>query len=229
MKVMIDPGHGGRFSGRVVHTPDEVYDGLVEIEPFIFHTDQWQALQNHANPRATPRLIKEKQCNYYFAILLNEELCKLGVEEVLRTRYYDQHLSNNVNKDLRLRAYLANHHQVDAFISIHCNAFNSPTANGYEVFTSPGQTASDTLATEILHEMSLVLPDMRQRSDLGDGDPDKEARFSVLVNTTMPAVLIELGFLTNTNDVITLFTPGTPRTLARHIAKAIFSWWQEKL
>lgn len=228
MKVVNDPGHGGKFSGRVALTPDEVRTGLIEIEPFIFHTKQWMALRDQPGAMCAPPLIKEKHVNQYFATLLDEELRNLGVE-VLRTRYDDRHLEDRVSADLLARSQLANYARADCFISIHCNGFDQPTAHGYEVFTSPGQTASDTLATEILHEMGLVLPTMRKRTDLSDGDPDKEAKFSVLVNTRMPAVLIELGFLTNAEDVITLFTPGTPRHLARHIAEATFRWWQEKL
>jgi N-acetylmuramoyl-L-alanine amidase len=35
------------------------------------------------------------------------------------------------------------------------------------------------------------------RPSMGDGDPDKEAKFTVLMDTSMPAILSENFFMTN--------------------------------
>jgi N-acetylmuramoyl-L-alanine amidase len=82
------------------------------------------------------------------------------------------------------------------YISIHGNASGVEEANGFEIFTSPGQTKSDLCATEIfnrIEENELF----KLRKDMSDGDPDKESRFYVLMHTKMPAILTENGFFTN--------------------------------
>jgi len=83
------------------------------------------------------------------------------------------------------------------YVSIHANAGGG---KGVEVFTSPGTTASDPIATKFLESMSCNLPDVKLRLDLTDGDPDKEAAFFVLTKTTMPAILTENFFMDNEEE-----------------------------
>jgi N-acetylmuramoyl-L-alanine amidase len=227
MKVMIDPGHGGIFSGRVAFTPKAAMRGEIEIEPQAFSMRQWDS-RLYLYDGGCPSLLKEKNVNLYFGRLITEELKKLGAE-VRMTRNWDTQLREKLSSDLAERSIRANAWDADCFISVHCNGFDDPRANGYEVFTTRGTTSADTLAVEIIHGMEVALHGMRLRADLSDGDLDKEADFAVLRRTKAPAVLIELGFLTNANDVITLLAPGTPRTVANHIAHATFNWWKEKL
>lgn len=77
-------------------------------------------------------------------------------------------------------------------VSIHANAGGG---RGLEVFTSKGQTISDEIATVFLSSMALTFPEVRIRADLQDGDPDKEANFTVLARTSMPAILTENFFM----------------------------------
>lgn len=228
MKVMIDPGHGGKFSGMVAFTPRAVANGQIKLEPETFSPLQWIQAPRELNPGVTPKLIKEKNINLFFARLLTAELMELGVE-VRMTRMMDGHLREKLREDLAARAAESDLWDADCFISIHCNGFDISTANGFEVFTTPGVTWADGLATKIIHEMQFALPTMWLRVDMSDGDPDKEAEFAVLRRTHAPAVLIELGFLTNEEDVIKLLSPGVPRKVAHHIAKAIFEWRKERL
>lgn len=97
------------------------------------------------------------------------------------------------------RAAMANN--ADAIlISIHANSSNG-SGTGFECFTSPGQTESDKLGTELLEAYSEELGDLlKDRYDTSDGDPDKEAKFAVLTKTQGTAVLFELGFIDNVND-----------------------------
>jgi N-acetylmuramoyl-L-alanine amidase len=228
MKVVLDAGHGGKFSGAVALTPEGIRSGLIDSDPRVWTTKQWRDLVGKPGSAITPPFIKEKHVNLIFTRLLGEELRRLGVE-VIYTRMTDTHLAEDRSEDLTTRAMLANAVGGDCFISIHCNGYDNPQANGYEVFTSPGLTQSDFLAEEILHEMGRVLHEMRARVDLSDFDSDKEAGFVVLRQTRMPAVLIELGFLTNSKDVIILLGKDTLSTLAHRVAIATFHWWMEKL
>lgn len=96
---------------------------------------------------------------------------------------------------LSRRAEIANAWKADAFISIHFNSASSETAHGFEIFTSPGDTHADALASAIFTRHGQQFPGQKQRIDTTDGDVDKEASFTVLTKTEMPAVLVEHEFI----------------------------------
>lgn len=92
-----------------------------------------------------------------------------------------------------------------AYLSIHANAGGG---RGYEIYTSKGETKSDKLATMFYSEFEREFPDVKMRSDMIDGDVDKEANFYVLKNTVMPAVLTESFFMDTEADCRVLMSPG---------------------
>jgi len=83
------------------------------------------------------------------------------------------------------------------YLSIHANAGGG---TGWEVYTSPGETDSDEIATVFARQAAAYYPDMVVRCDYSDGDPDKESRFYVLTRTRMPALLVELLFMDTLED-----------------------------
>lgn len=104
---------------------------------------------------------------------------------------------SNLNKDLAARCKIANDSGADVFVSIHANSSINVTAKGNEIYTTPGQGSADALANSIHARVKAAFPGLTYREDIRDGDPDKEANFYVLRNTKMPAVLSELGFISN--------------------------------
>lgn len=80
------------------------------------------------------------------------------------------------------------------YLSIHSNAGGG---HGSEIFTSPGNTKSDSIATIFGEEYKTIFPNRKLRTDFSDGDLDKERRFYVLTKTKMPAILIENFFMDN--------------------------------
>lgn len=89
------------------------------------------------------------------------------------------------------------------YVSVHVNAAGMGTnwmnARGWLVYTSKGNTKSDTLATCLYKEAKELLPSVR--SDFSDGDPDYESNFYILAKTKCPAVLTENLFQDNKEDV----------------------------
>jgi N-acetylmuramoyl-L-alanine amidase len=83
------------------------------------------------------------------------------------------------------------------YVSIHANGFSDESANGWEVYTSPGETTSDKIATVLYEKAKAEFPERKMRPSTADGDPDKESNFYVLIHTTMPAILSENFFMTN--------------------------------
>ena len=86
------------------------------------------------------------------------------------------------------------------YVSIHANGFTEESANGWEVYTSKGETKSDEIATILFEKAQAEFPTHKMRIDTKDGDPDKEANFYVLKHTAMPAILSENFFMTNEKE-----------------------------
>ena len=87
------------------------------------------------------------------------------------------------------------------FISIHCNSAANPAANGTETWYCHGSKNGANLAKYINGQILWTF----DTADRGI----KEARpgvngLYVLTNTNMPAVLVELAFISNQDDVILL-------------------------
>lgn len=82
-------------------------------------------------------------------------------------------------------------------VSIHSNGAGAPQAEGWEIYTSVGETTSDKIATIFYNRFQDKFMDRKFRKDTKDGDVDKEANFYIIKNTTCPAVLLENFFHTN--------------------------------
>ena len=92
------------------------------------------------------------------------------------------------------------------YVSIHVNASAKSgwdKATGFAVYTSPGETKSDILATDIFDEATKLLKPIGKslRKDISDGDLDFEENFYVLRKTICPAVLTENFFQNSKEDV----------------------------
>ena len=92
---------------------------------------------------------------------------------------------------LQDRCNIANTAKAHLFLSIHFNAFYS-SAHGVETYHCRGSSNGKALAM-IVHRHVLAASGLRDRRV-------KEAGFWVLKHTTMPAILVEYGFITNVEE-----------------------------
>lgn len=91
-------------------------------------------------------------------------------------------------------------------VSIHNNAAGSGAAwmnaRGWEAWTSKGQTQGDRLADCLYDAAQKYLPSgTKIRTDMTDGDRDKESNFTILYRSKCPACLTENLFQDNREDV----------------------------
>jgi len=120
----------------------------------------------------------------------------------------DDYVDVSLSKRVKIaNKYYLKHNKEAILISVHSNGYKSSSAHGTEVFTSPGETQSDSIATIWMEEFSKLFPDIRQRTDFSDGDIDKEAKFTIIQKTYCPAILIETMFHTNKNECKKLMNP----------------------
>ncbi len=125
---------------------------------------------------------------------------------------------NEVDLDLPPRVSFANNTDADIFVSIHANASRGKRKdiNGLETFYYRGWRGR-SLAKNIQKQILRVSP----------GSPDrgvKQGRFYVIKNTRMPAVLVEIGFLTGRLDARRLEKAMHRKRLAYAISKGILEY-----
>ena len=148
-------------------------------------------------------------------------LLNVGYEVKLTRTEWEQEETD----DLSYRTALANDWGADIFISLHCNSAANQSAEGYEVWTSPGNTLGDKLATCIYGQIAAEFPDRAGRTDYSDGDPDKESRFYVLVHTDAPACLVEMAFISNDAEAAVLANAAWQDRYARAIARGVTDYF----
>lgn len=114
------------------------------------------------------------------------------------------------------RAALANSLGADLFVSIHMNASDSKSVKGTETY----YWREDSLAfAKIVHQELL--------NAVGSNDRKvKRERFVVVRETTMPAVLLEIGFISNKEEEEKLLNEQTQDRIADAIVAAIQRYFQ---
>ena len=164
----------------------------------------------------SPSGIQEKKITLTVAKRVAEYLRRAGVKVAL-TRDKDMELvaGNDSAAELYARAKVANNAKADFFLSIHCNAASTSDAEGFELYHYPGSTKGAMLATKIAAAYAMA-SGLKKRKVAS-------ANFQVLRDTAMPAVLIELGFLTNKADCALLREPAFQDKIALGIAFGILN------
>ena len=108
-------------------------------------------------------------------------------------------------------------------ISIHANAFNG-IANGWECYTSIGDTKADKYASILYEEAKIYFKDKNIRTDYSDNDPDKESSFYILKHVICPAILIENFFMDNESDCKYILSEEGRDNISNMIVSAILKF-----
>jgi N-acetylmuramoyl-L-alanine amidase len=127
--------------------------------------------------------------------------------------------SQDITLDLQPRVDIAERANGDLFVSIHANAISMsrPDVNGIESYYA---TESGRRLAATIHASMLAATGMNDRGV-------KEARFYVIRRTSMPATLLEIGFVTGAQDAPRLADPVWREMMANAIARGILQYIQE--
>lgn len=191
MKIVVDPGHGGMDGGASV--------GKV-VESDI-----------------TLALGKE----------LEKELKKLGAEVVMTRSHADDAVAEHNPKanfptirarklaDLKLREEMIVNSDADLFISVHVNSIPDARWRGAQVFYHrDGHEGGAAIAKAIQGAI---------RENIGNTDREALAikQVYLLKKATVPAVLVETGFLSNPEELKLLTSKDYQEQMAEAIADGI--------
>jgi N-acetylmuramoyl-L-alanine amidase len=118
--------------------------------------------------------------------------------------------------ELNERADIANRARADLFVSIHADSHPDADIDGFTVYIAR-QVGSETkaLAARAAESLNRQIPTCRGI---------RKQDFRVLVKTKMPAILIEMGYLTNRTEAAKLSTLGYRQRVAEAIADSIVAY-----
>lgn len=153
--------------------------------------------------------VSEKDVDLEISMLLGAALEDMGYE-VVYTREHDEYFS------LSKRAKFANDCKADIFVSIHCNAYEDASVNGFDVYYNKIASA-DALAEQVFNSMEDKL-DARARSYT-------YGSYQVLRQSKMPGILIEMGFLSNAEERKNLCDEEYQSLAAAAIAEALHEYF----
>jgi len=135
----------------------------------------------------------EKDINLLIADKLGSFL-ELSGAFVVRTRSDDNALGTTKREDLKSRKDMSAELGADIFVSIHQNSYPRERVRGAQTFYYGNSEEGERLATTIQSQLKA----------LADPDNNREAKASmdyyILKNATVPAVIVECGFLSNDEE-----------------------------
>lgn len=155
--------------------------------------------------------VNEKQLNLSVALKLKQALEERGVT-VHITRATDIFL------ELSQITAITNRIRPDAFVSVHTNASVNPSINGLETYYYTPQ--SKDLAARVHKRLvnSIGSPDRGVRT----------ARFYVIHHTAVPAILCEMGYISNPSERESLQSEARQRATAEAIAEGVVEFLERK-
>lgn len=168
--VVVDPGHGGIDGG----TSDS--NGLLE-----------------------------KDINLDVSLKLKKELNREGFN-VIMTREKDESLeeyskikASRYKRDLHTRKTIVNENNPKAFISIHVNSSKRSSARGVQVYYFPTSDESKRLAENICEAIDQIVYEdyLKDKNLKAQSIPEN---FFILRETETSGVIVEIGFITNSED-----------------------------
>lgn len=176
------------------------FTGPASSTPFIVVVDAGHGGKDPGNKN-------EKEIN----LMVAKQLAALSSQElkIILVRNSDEFL-DFANRKKFIKAQNAN-----LLLSLHCNASGESTKNGVEVFhLREGDFKQQS------YEISKVLVEEQLQAITNKGEI-KMANFKILQDLPHPAVLMEMGFLSNPKDAARLEDPAHQKFIAQNIYNAL--------
>ena len=163
--------------------------------------------------------VYEKNITLSIALPLRDMLTSAGAKVVM-TRDTDKDVYGpwaDADPELQARCDIANEAHADAFVSIHIDSFSNSSVDGTTAYYN-AKSSKDLLLAQMMHQAtmnSLSIPDRGVKSN----------DFYVNVYTTMPSVLMEMGFITNDHRVKMLTSSWGPRGIAQSLFNGLVNYF----
>lgn len=179
-----------------------------------------------ADPGAQFGNIKEKDINLDVALRLRKVLeakgCKVILTRETDKDFYPENIvKNRIAKryELSQRINLATTNQANLFVSIHANSFPQKNSYGMESYYHVKSVPGKALANRIQTQLGLIQPDNKRNAKAGD--------YYLINQTKMPAVIVEVGFLSNLKERQMLLKENYRDSIANAIGAGIEEYFND--
>lgn len=173
-----------------------------------------------SNPGAVANNTRESDHNLAVSLKLRDKLVQAGAK-VIMTRDTDRTVAaegSSLGQELQARVAMAEANNADAFVSIHSNSNpDSKIAGGMTFYHSAN---SSDLASKVQNAM------IKETGAVDKGT--SSATFYVLRNTSMPSILVEMGFVTNAQEAARLSSNSYRTSLANGIFNGITNYFNNR-
>ena len=157
-----------------------------------------------------PTNLKESDVALKIGMIIKENLENV-LEKVITTREDDKYYS------LDYRSSKANKENCDYFVSIHMNSATNKTAKGVEVWVYDEKSKLYTLSKDICSNLSKTINTPNRGVKISKS-------FSVLRKTKMPALLIEIDFISNSSVEASLKSDKYIKDISDSISKSLLAF-----
>jgi len=179
-----------------------------------------------ADPGAQNSGLIEKDINLDISLRLHEILESKGCIVIL-TRDVDKdfflpgfvlgRMAKRAELDQRIN--MATENNADLFISIHTNSFPQPNTYGMETYYHLTSSSGKALAELIQKQLTQLQSDNKRKSKAGN--------YYLIKQSKMPAVIVEVGFISNPRERNLLFLNNYRDSIAGAIAVGIGHYFSD--
>lgn len=195
--IVLDPGHGGVYRGAV-----------------------------------SGKLV-EKDIALDVALRVGQRLKRYGYKVVFTRTTNTQFDETDLIHDLTMRADVSRTCKADIYVSIHFNESINKARHGYQVYVpyiTKYPLRSYALASGLHYEISHTIPSEFTAGKFSNvnilDEGIRASRFNVLIKSCCPAVLLELGYLTNPEEGHKISTQSYKETLATAVSNGIRRYFE---
>jgi len=141
--------------------------------------------------------------------------------KVLITRNKDESLGNTKKTDIYKRVDLINNSQASIYISIHANSYPHESVKGSQTFYNPSNEKNKKLSESIMTMLKYI--------DSNNKRTAKSITDKYLIDHVQKiGCLVEIGFLTNINELNNLINPTYQQQLALMIYLGILNYLESE-
>lgn len=173
-----------------------------------------------SNPGAVANNSRESDNNLAVSLKLRDKLVQAGAKVVM-TRDSDRTVApegSSLDRELQARVDMAEANHADIFVSIHSNENSNSSIAGAMTFYSSSQ--SSQLARQV--QNAVV-----EETGAVDKGVDT-ATYYVLRNTSMPSILVEMGFISNPQEAAKLQNDSYRNRMAQGVFNGIVTYFNNQ-
>ena len=169
--------------------------------------------------------VVESDLNLSYALNLAKQLKQMNIGVVL-TRVnseglYDQNSINHKRSEMKKRKQIIDESDADIVVSIHMNSFRNQSSKGAMTFYNKQNERGENLANCIQSQLSNQLENAKKQAHSGD--------YYITNCTSLPAVIVECGFLSNPDEEKLLQTKEYENKVCYAILCGILSYMDIEL